>query len=82
MKGGRFGNESSGSSHYALLFSKRPVQYIDVFISLFQVMIMQSASFPQELHRTYERIKGGYSGRTDLCKVNYLVDNIEGGGEK
>ena len=42
--------------------------------------MMKSASFLQELHRTYERIKSGHSGRTDLCKVDYLVDNIEGGG--
>ena len=38
--------------------------------------MMKSASFLQELHRTYERIKGGHSGRTYLCKVN----NIEEGG--
>ena len=32
-------------------------------------------------HRTYERIKGGYSERMDLCRFDYLVDNIgEGGG--
>ena len=42
--------------------------------------MMKSASFLQELHRTYERIKGGHSGRTGLCKVDYLVDNIEEGG--
>ena len=42
--------------------------------------MMKSASFLQELHRTYEGIKGGHSGRTDLCKVDYLVDNIEEGG--
>ena len=42
--------------------------------------MMKSASFLQELHHTYERIKGGHSGRTDLCKVDYLVDNIEEGG--
>ena len=30
--------------------------------------------------RTYERIKGGYSERMDLCKFDYLVDNIEEGG--
>ena len=82
MKWGRFGYESSGSSHPGLLFSKRPVQYIDVFISLLQVIMMKSASFLQELHRTYERIKGGHSGRTGLDKVVYRVDNIEEGGEK
>ena len=42
--------------------------------------MMKSASFLRELYRAYERIKG-YSGRTDLCKVDYLVDNIEEGGE-
>ena len=57
-------NESSWSW---LLYSKRSIHYVDVFISLLR-----------ELHRTYERIKGGYSGRTDLCKVNYLVANIGG----
>ena len=44
--------------------------------------MMKSASFLQELHRTYERIKGGHSGRTDLGKVDYRVDNIEEGGGK
>ena len=35
-----------------------------------------------EFHRTYKRIKGGHSRRTDLCKVDYLVDNIgEGVGK-
>ena len=43
--------------------------------------MMKSASFLQELHRTYERIKGGHTGRIELCKVNYVVDNIEEGGE-
>ena len=42
--------------------------------------MMKSASFLQELHHTYERIKGGHSERIDLCKVDYLVDNIEEGG--
>ena len=42
--------------------------------------MMKFASFLQELHRTYERIKGGHSGRTDLCKVDYPVDNIKEGG--
>ena len=61
---------------------KRLVQYIDVFISLLQVIVMKSAFFLREFHRTYERIKGEYSGRTDLGKVDYLVDNIgEGGGK-
>ena len=61
-------NESSWSW---LFFSKRSIHYVDVFISLLR-----------ELHRTYERIKGGYPGRTDLCKVVYLVANIGGGGGK
>ena len=82
MNGGRFRNESSGSSHSALLFSKRPVQHIDVFISLLQVIMMKPTSFLKDLHHTYKRIKGGYSVRTDLCKVDYLVVNIgEGGGK-
>ena len=38
--------------------------------------MMKSTSFLRELHRTYERIKGGYSGGTSLYKVDYyLVDN-------
>ena len=41
---------------------------------------MKSASFLPELHRTYEGIKGGHSGRTDLDKVDYLVNNIKEGG--
>ena len=65
-----------------MFFSKRLIHYIDVFILLFQVIMMKSASFLQELHRTYERIKGGHSGRTGLDKVVYRVDNIEEGGEK
>ena len=36
--------------------------------------MMKSESFLQELHRTYERIKVGHSGRTDLYEVDYLVD--------
>ena len=59
----------------------RSALYIDVFICLLQAILMKSSFFHQDLHRTYERIKGGYSGRTDLCKVDYLVANIrEGGG--
>ena len=82
-KGERSLYESSNeSSQFCLLFSKRPVQYIDVFISLLQVIMMKSASFLQELHRTYERIRGGHSGRTGLNKVVYRVDNIEEGGGK
>ena len=60
----------------------RSIHYVDVFISLLQIIMMKSASLLRELHRTYERIKGGYSGRMDLCKVVYLVDNIGGGGGK
>ena len=44
--------------------------------------MMKPASFLQDLHRTYERIKGGYSERADLYKVDYLVDNIGEGGRK
>ena len=65
-----------------MLFSKRSIHYVDVFISLLQVIVMKSAFFLWEFHRTYERIKGGHSGRTDLYKVDYLVDNIEEGGGK
>ena len=36
---------------------------------------MKSASFLPELHRTYEGIKGGHIGRTNLCKVDYLANN-------
>ena len=49
---------------------------------LLQVIMMKLASFLRELHRTYKGMKGGYPGRTDLRKVDYLVDNIgEGGGK-
>ena len=49
---------------------------------MLQAIIMKLSSFLRELHRTYERIEGGYSEKTDLCKVDYLVDNIgEGGGK-
>ena len=48
---------------------------------MLRVMMMKLSSFLWELHRTYERIKGGHTGRIDLCKVNYMVDNIEEGGE-
>ena len=43
---------------------------------------MKLSSFLWGLHCAYERIKGEHSGRTDLGKVEYLVDNIgEGGGK-
>ena len=69
---------SNESSRSWLLFSKRWIHYVDVLFFLLQVIMMKSGSFLWELHRTYERIKGGYSGRTDLCKVDYVVDNIGG----
>ena len=44
--------------------------------------MMKLSSFLQDLHRTYARTKGGYSVRTDLYKVDYLIVNIgEGGGK-
>ena len=49
---------------------------------MLKVIMMKLASFLRELHRTYEGIKGGYSGRTGLSKVEYLVDNIGEGGRK
>ena len=65
-----------------LLFSKRSIHSVDVFIPMHQCIMMKLSSFLQKLHRTYERIKGEYSERTDLRKVDYLVDNIgEGGGK-
>ena len=60
----------------------RMIPYIDVFISLLHVIMMKSVSFLRKLHRMYERIKGEFSGRTDLGKVDYLVDNSGEGGEK
>ena len=77
-KGEDLVTNSNESSWSWLLFSKRSIHYVDVFITLLQVIMMKSSSFLRELHRTYERIKGGYSGRTDLCKVDYLVYNIGG----
>ena len=50
-KGEELVTNSNESSWSWLLFSKRSIHYVDVFISLLR-----------ELHRTYERIKGGYSG--------------------
>ena len=70
------------SSRSWLLFSERSIHFIDAFIPLLQVIMMKSTSFLQELHRTYERIKAWHSGRMDVGKVDYRVDNIEEGGGK
>ena len=44
--------------------------------------MMKLSSFLKDLHCTYKRLKEELSGRTDLGKVDYLVENIEeGGGE-
>ena len=74
---------SNGSSRSWLLFSKRSIHYIDVFISLLQVIMMKSKSFLQDsiVLTKEKREREKNSRRTDLCKVDYLVDNIgEGGG--
>ena len=71
---------ANGSTQSWLLFLKKLIPFVDVFISLLQVIMMKLSSFLQDLHRTYERIKGGHSERTDPCKVDCLVDNIEEGG--
>ena len=55
---------------------------MDVFISLLHRIMMKLSSFLQDLHRSYERIKGSYSERADLYTVDYLVDNIREGGRK
>ena len=73
---------SNESSRSWLSFSKRSIHYVDVSISLLNRIMMKSASFLEGLHRTYERIKGEHSGRTDLGKVDYLVDNVGEGGRK
>ena len=81
--GGELGYKISNDSPRSwFLFSKRSIHSIDVFIPMPECIVMKLSSFLQDLHRTYERIKGGYSGRTDLCKVDYLVANIGEGGEK
>ena len=41
-----------------LLFSKRSIHYVDVFISLLQVVMVKPWSFLQDLHRTYGKDKG------------------------
>ena len=72
---------SNESSRSWLLFSKRLIHYVDVFIFLLQVIMMKLASFLRELHRTYDRVRG-YSGRTEFCRVYYLVNIIREGGGK
>ena len=59
---------SNESSRSLLLFSKRSIHYIDVFISLLQVIMMKSSSFLRKFHRTYERTRGNF-GRTDLTRL-------------
>ena len=66
---------SNESSQFCLLFTKRSIHYIGVFSPLLQRIMLRLSSFLQDIHRSYERIRG-YSGRMDLCKVVYLVDNI------
>ena len=48
--------------------SKKLIPFVDVFNSLFQCIMIKLSSFLRELHRTYERIKGGYSGRTNSTR--------------
>mgnify|MGYP005813699507 CR=1 FL=1 len=80
--GGRFWLRNSNESSWSwLLFSKKLIPFVDVFISMLQVIMMKSASFLWELGRTYERIRG-YTRRMDLYKVDYLVDIIGEGGRK
>ena len=58
-KGVSFGTRNSSECSWSwLLFSKRSIHYVDVFISLLQVIMLKSASFLLELNRTYECIKG------------------------
>ena len=49
---------SNGSSQSWLLSSKRSIHNADVFILQLEVIMMKSASFLRELHRTYEKDKG------------------------
>ena len=37
--------------------------------------MMKLSFFFQDLHRTYEGTRGKF-GRTNLCRVDYLVDNL------
>ena len=64
-----------------MLFLERPIHYVDVFISLLQVIMMKSASFFSKTPSYLRKMIRGISRRTDLYKVTYLVENIrEGGG--
>ena len=55
---GIWSRNSNESSRSWLLLSERSIHYVDVFISLLQVIMLKSVSFLLELNRTYECIKG------------------------
>ena len=58
-QGGRLGLRNSSECSWSwLFFSKRLIHYVDVFILLFQVIMMKLSSFLRELHRTYDRVRG------------------------
>ena len=69
---GIWSRNSNESSRSWLLFLKRPIHNLEVFISLLQVIMMKSASFLPELHRTYERIKG-LGEQTSARLTNLLI---------
>ena len=50
---------ANGSSQSWLLFSKRLIHSVDVFISLHQCIMMKLSFFLPDLHHTYEKGKGG-----------------------
>ena len=76
---GIWSRNSNESSRSWLLFAERSIHYVDVFISLLQVLMMKLASFLWELHRTYERIKG-LGEQTSARLTNLLITSGKVGG--
>ena len=58
--------------------SKRLIHYLDIIISLLQV-IMVLPPFSRELQRTYEKDVGGRLGKGGPYQVDYLVHNSGNG---
>ena len=75
---GIWSRNSDERSRSWLLFSKRLIHYVDVFISLLQVNMIISSSFLRDLHRPTNATKGKNSGRTHLHKAGHLTVNAMG----
>ena len=54
--------------------SKKSIPFVDVFKSLFQSIMMKLSSFLQELHRTYERIRGSSATTECFCGIQSGVN--------